>query len=901
MTSNDANRDQPDGPGKSSGAKPSTTATPMMVQYLEIKSDHQDYLLFYRMGDFYELFFDDAVKASAALDIALTKRGKHLGADIPMCGVPVHSAETYLHRLIKKGFRVAVCEQTEDPAEAKKRGPKSVVAREVVRIVTSGTVTEDTLLDARAANYLFAIAEVSGGIGIAWLDLSVGDFWAGAVEMSEVAAELARLDPREVLISDRLYDHPGLEFVLDDYEERLAVLSPASFSSASSVERLQNFFGVATLDSFGSFGRAEISAAGAIIDYVALTQKGQRPRINPLARYETAHTLGIDSATRRNLELTESLGGDRRGGLLHVIDNTVTAAGSRQLAAHLATPLGNAGAVNDRLDAVQFFSDRQSISLSLREMLSGLPDMERCLARIELGRAGPHDLAAVRTGLMRVPEMRELLGKEATFWPDLIGGAVDGLGHHAALVDALDLALAADLPAQRSQGGFIAKGYNAVLDEQLTLRDEGRRLIAGLESRYRADTGINTLKVRHNNVLGYYVEVPPSQGDQMMADPNSQTFIHRQTLASAVRFTTLKLGELESNMSRAAERALAMEQEIFDQLVQEIRAEADGIGQVARTFSLLDIYSSHAELARVRNYCRPVVDESLAFNITGGRHPVVEEALKHGNDTPFVPNDCNLGLDTRLWVLTGPNMAGKSTFLRQNAIIVVMAQIGSFVPAGSAHIGAVDRLFSRVGAADDLARGRSTFMVEMVETSAILNQATERSLVVLDEIGRGTATFDGLSIAWAAIEHLHDVNRSRALFATHYHELTALQERLSALANRTMRVREWEGEVIFLHEVVAGAAEGSYGIQVAKLAGLPDLVIKRAEAVLRELESQELAGLHTRLIDDLPLFSAQGRGGRADAEGPALQAALDEIDPDQLSPKEALEAIYRLKTVKDTT
>lgn len=874
--------------------------TPMMAQYLKIKEEHQEFLLFYRMGDFYELFFEDAMKASAALDIALTKRGKHLGADIPMCGVPVHAAETYLHRLIRKGFRVAVCEQMEDPAEAKKRGAKSVVKREVTRIVTSGTVTEETLLDAKEASYLFSIAEVSGALAIAWLDLSVGEFETGSVKVSEVSAELARLDPREVLVSDRIRDVRGLEAILDDYADRLALLSPQSFASQSAENRLKEFFGVQTLESFGSFTRAEISAAGAVLDYVALTQKGQRPRINPLKRYETSDALGIDSATRRNLELMAGLNGERRAGLLHAIDKTVTSAGSRLLAQHLATPLAAAAPINARLDAVQFFHERHDVAKSLRQILSGLPDIERCLGRIEVGRAGPHDLGAIRTGLTRIPEIRELLQGAETFWPERIEATVEDLGHHAALVDELTEALGADLPVARANGGFVARGYNAVLDEQTMLRDEGRRLIAALESRYRGDTSINTLKVRHNNVLGYYVEVPPSQGDRMMSAPLSETFIHRQTLASAVRFTTVELGELESDMSRASDRALALEQEIFDQLVNDVMAHAETIATAARALASLDLVIALAELAHRQNYVRPEIDDSLAFDIKGGRHPVVEEALSRGNDAPFVPNDCNLGSDTRLWVLTGPNMAGKSTFLRQNAIILVMAQMGSFVPAKAAHMGVVDRLFSRVGASDDLARGRSTFMVEMVETSAILNQATERSFVVLDEIGRGTATFDGLSIAWASIEHLHDVNCSRALFATHYHELTALSERLSNLANRTMAVREWENDVVFLHEVIAGAADRSYGIQVAKLAGLPDLVVRRAEAVLHELESQDLAGAHNRLIDDLPLFSALPESAVETKASSALDEALNEIDPDVLSPREALEAIYRLKSLRDT-
>jgi DNA mismatch repair protein MutS len=874
-------------------------ATPMMAQYLEVKRRHPGALLFYRMGDFFELFFEDAEVAARALDLTLTRRGKHLGADIPMCGVPVHSHEAYLLRLIRAGHRVAICDQLEDPAEAKKRGAKSVVRRDVTRVVTPGTLTEDALLDARRNNHLAALALVQGEAALAWIDMSVGSFLVQRVAgLADLPAALARVAPGELLVADRLLARDDLAAALGDWKPALTPLPAARFDSENGRRRLEALFEVGTLDGFGAFGRAGLAAAGALVDYVELTQKGRMPRLSPPAVRATDGFLEIDPATRRNLEIETTLDGARKGALLDVVDWTLTGAGARQLAADLAGPLRDAAAIDARLDLVAFFVAAGRTRADLRDALRRLPDLERALQRLTLGRGGPRDLAALRDGLGAIPAVRAMLepgGLAAT--PAMLTGTVAALGAHDTLVARLAAALAAELPLAAADGGFVAAGFDPALDELRGLRDDGRRHVAALQARYAAATGIASLKLRHNNVLGYYIEVNAQHGEKLRGDP---AYIHRQTMAGAVRFSTTELGDLEQRIVAAGDRALAREMEHFEALRQDAVAASAEIGAAARALARLDVAAGFAELAAARDWRRPVVDESTAFEIAGGRHPVVEAARLAAGES-FVPNDCRLdaGSGARLWLLTGPNMAGKSTFLRQNALIVVLAQAGSFVPAARARIGLVDRLFSRVGAADDLARGRSTFMVEMVETAAILNRAGARALVILDEIGRGTATYDGLSIAWATIEHLHEANRCRALFATHYHELTALAARLPGLACHTMRVKEWQGDVVFLHEVAPGTADRSYGIHVAQLAGLPKPVVERARAVLATLEKRGQADGVARLAEDLPLFSAVAppRPAAAPAAPSAVEAELRRLAPDELSPREALEALYRLRAL----
>jgi len=879
-------------------------ATPMMVQYLKIKEQHRDCLLFYRMGDFFEMFFDDAVKAAAALDISLTKRGHHNGADIPMCGVPAHSADAYIARLIRAGFKVAICEQMEDPTEAKKRGYKAVVKREVIRVMTAGTLTEEGLLEARSHNYLAALADASGAMALAWLDISTGDFATEVLAAGEgLPSALARLSPGEVLVPERLLQRADLWEALGQWKDRLSPLPSARFDSDNARRRLEALFKVKTLDAFGNFSRAELAAAGTLVDYVDLTQKGRMPRLSPPVQVAGGSVMEIDPATRRNLELVESLSGGRRGTLYSVVDRCVTGAGARLLADRLAAPLTDIAAIERRLDTVAYFLAEDALREDLRAGLKKCPDVERALARLTLGRGGPRDLAALRDGLSAAAVMRgQLAAAGLRPPPENLSAIAQDLGHHDALVDRLDRALAAELPLAARDGGFIARGYAPELDELKTLRDESRRLVAALQGRYVQATGVNSLKIKHNNVLGYFVEVTPLHADKLSADTQ---FIHRQTLANAVRFTTVELRELEQKIASAAEKALAIEMQLFDDLVTEVGGRADAISLTGRALARLDVAAGLAALAGEPGWCRPMIEDTLAFEIKGGRHPVVAAALADSQEGGFVANDCELGAAEEsggaIWLVTGPNMAGKSTFLRQSALIAVLAQAGAFVPAQSARIGIVDRLFSRVGAADDLARGRSTFMVEMVETAAILNRAGRRALVILDEIGRGTATFDGLSIAWATMEHLHEVNRCRALFATHYHELTGLSAKLERLSCHTMRVKEWQGDVVFLHEVGAGTADRSYGIHVAKLAGLPPSALRRAEEVLAILERGEQAGDLARLAEDLPLFAV--KPARTEPRGPAsspVDERLAEILADELTPREALELIYQLKTLADS-
>jgi DNA mismatch repair protein MutS len=877
-----------------------------MAQYIEIKTANPDCLLFYRMGDFYELFFEDAEVASRALGIVLTKRGKHHGQDIPMCGVPVVRADEYLHRLIALGHRVAVCEQLEDPAEARKRGSKSVVRRDVVRLVTPGTLTEDTLLDARRNNYLLAVARARlSSVGeevrfaLAWIDISTGEFRITECERGSLSAEIARLEPGEIVVSDALYSDADLV----PYWRTLPAVTPLTrdvFDSATAERRLTSFFAVATSEAFGTLSRLELTAAAACVTYVERTQLGKRPPLSPPLRESAGATMAIDQATRGNLELVRTLGGERRGSLLEAIDRTVTSAGSRLLAQRLSAPLTDPAAIARRLDAVGAFVEDIAARADTRSRLKAAPDLARALARLAVGRGGPRDLAAIRDGVQAAADLAQALSALKDVPAEIAQAMKSCRRPDASLAAELGRALADELPLIKRDGGFVREGYDAALDETRALRDESRRVIAALQSRYADETGVRGLKIRHNNVLGYFVEVTAQHGEKLMAAPLNATFIHRQTLAGQVRFTTSELGELEAKIASAAERALGLELETFERLSAAVVADTAAIKNCAEALARLDVASALAQLAAERDYARPVVDDGLAFVIDGGRHPVVEQALAR-DGTPFVANACDLSPPPeapagRIWLITGPNMAGKSTFLRQNALIAIMAQMGGFVPAKAAHIGVVDRLFSRVGAADDLARGRSTFMVEMVETAAILNQAGPRALVILDEIGRGTATFDGLSIAWAAVEHLHDVNKCRSLFATHYHELTALSARLNRLHNATVRVKEWKGDVVFLHEVTDGAADRSYGIQVAKLAGLPSSVIERAKVVLAKLEQEDRAA--SKGFEDLPLFATPYIASQQtqDPSNDLLAAAVAALNPDDMSPREAMEALYMLKT-----
>ena len=934
-----------------SAKSPPSPVTPMMAQFMEIKAANPGSLLFYRMGDFYELFFEDAEKASRALGIMLTKRGKHEGNDIPMCGVPVHAADEYLQKLIRLGFRVAVCEQMENPAEAKKRGAKSVVRRDVVRLVTPGTLTEDSLLDASSSNFLTALFWRSGEkkpadqkLAFASLDISTGEFLIHQAQRLDLSGELAGLAPSEIVVPDSQMGDPALAAIAEIIGAALTPVPGAYFSSVNGERDMKQGLGVVDLAGFGHYSRDELAAVGALLKYVELTQIGKKPVLRAPKQAGNESTLIIDAATRTNLELNRTTSGDKAGSLLNTIDRTVTGPGGRALALRLARPLTDPKEISKRLDAVGFFLDQNMLRAKLRKTLRRVPDIARGISRLAFGRGNPRDLGAIRDGSRGAIDLAACVGREGDEEPPAIIEAIFQtlIRSDTPLLGKLEAALADELPALRRDGGFVREGYNADLDLSRRLARESRKVIAELQSTYQENTGVKSLKVRHNNVLGYFVEVTAINAPALTKEPHSDIFIHRQTLANSVRFTTTELSEIEQKIVTAADRALALEDEIFGELESAVLASEEQLTATAGALAELDLYCALAELAEYENYTRPVLDNSKIFDIRGGRHPVVEQAQKKLQEGEFIENDCVLGhaasdgknaatkainngagpedqsfdqsgsaasnlypsgfddgRAARIWLLTGPNMAGKSTFLRQNALIAILAQMGSYVPARFAHIGVLDRLFSRVGASDDLARGRSTFMVEMIETAAILNQASDRSFVILDEIGRGTATFDGLSIAWATVEYLHENSKCRALFATHYHELTALTSSLPGLANATVEVKEWQGEIIFMHKVVPGAADKSYGIQVAKLAGLPGEVISRASQVLSLLEESDRKISTENIIDDLPLFAALRPEAPRSASSSAsiLQSELNGINPDELSPKEALDILFRLKSI----
>lgn len=878
-------------------------ATPVMAQFFETKARQPDALVFFRMGDFYELFFEDAEKAAATLGITLTARGNHGGQPIPMCGVPVHAAEAYLAKLIRAGFKVAVCEQMEDPAEAKKRGSKSVVRRDVVRVVTPGTLTEDGLLDARGANRLAALAVRAGAAAVAAVELSTGEVECWAVARDSLASALAALGPSEILVPDRLFADEGLNAALRAAGGVVQPMPSALSEPAAAEARLKRLYGVETLDGFGTLTGAEVSALGLIAAHLETTQAGKLPALTAPRRAGEADVMAIDPATRASLEIERSLSGARDGALLGAIDRTITAPGARLLAARLARPLLDPEAIGARLDAIDWFLEHRSHRQRLREALRGLGDMARALSRLALGRGGPRDLGCLRDGLGVGAQIAALFeGAAGPLEPAppaeiLTAAAALDSGRHPRLAEfrrLLDEGLGPDLPLQARDGGFVAPGVRPELDQARALRDDSRRVILALEQRLAAESGV-ALKIRHNAVLGYFVETTAKAAEPLMTAPLNATFIHRQTLANQVRFTTVELAELDARIAQAAERALAIELATFEAWREVARETAAEIQAAAEGAARLDVAAGQAEWAQDAGATRPILDRSTAFEAEGARHPVVEAAVRKAGEA-FTPNDCRLDgagvAGARLALVTGPNMAGKSTFLRQNALLAVLAQAGCYVPARRLRLGVVDRLFSRVGAGDDLARGRSTFMAEMVETAAILTQATPRSLVILDEIGRGTATYDGLAIAWACAEALHEVNRCRGLFATHYHELAVLEDRLAFVANLSLKAKEWNGDLIFLHEAGPGPADRSYGVQVAKLAGVPPAVVARARDVLERLEREAGAPAH---LDDLPLFAAVAEPAQASFGPSKVEAALAELDPDSMSPREAMDALYRLK------
>lgn len=867
---------------------PDIRKTPMALQYFSIKEQYPDCLLFYRMGDFYELFFEDAQIASPILNIVLTDKNRNKpGGEMPMCGVPFHAYESYLVKLVKAGYKVAICEQLEDPAEARKRGSKSMVRRDVVRVITAGTLTEDALLAADKHNYLAALTPSAHGVSLAWADISTGDFYVQSVDRSLLPSVLARLEPSEILISGELPEtHPDLVYHL----EGLTEIPAMDFLYTTHAALLDPLLG--DKDSANSFDNAERAAAGALLNYLNETQKGILPKLKRLEKIHAERFMEIDPSTRRSLELTQSLSDDRNGrSLLSVMNRTVTGAGGRLLGDWLSAPVTDIPTIEDRLNGVTFFVQNRESRTQIRQALKSVADIERSLSRLSVGRGGPKDVIAIATTLEQIPRIR--MNARGDFSPESLDRCLLRLGEHSGLLHRITTCIQPDPPALTRDGHFVCPGYSPNLDDLRNMRENAKQKLAAMQASYVEQTGINNLKISFNNLSGYFVEVPAKTAETIFAHPE-WGFIHRQTMMNVVRFITPELSTLAGRIINADTEALKLELEIFEELRQHILSQADSLFRAAQALAELDVITTLALLAEENRWVRPTLTTELDFDIRGGRHPVVEDALKSEN-TAFIANDCSLGAeDNRLWLLTGPNMAGKSTFLRQNALMAVMAQMGSYVPADDATIGIVDKIFSRVGASDDLARGRSTFMVEMVEVATILKEATPKSLVILDEVGRGTATFDGLSIAWAVVEYLRQSNKCRGLFATHYHELTALANRLTGVTLHTMRVKEWQGDIVFLHEVGPGATDRSYGIHVAKLAGLPQIVLDRATAVLNQLEDKKRD--QKPLFDDLPLFSAAVQPSISRPS--AWESALDSADADRMTPREALDFVYYLKKLK---
>jgi len=844
--------------------------TPVMQQYLRIKAEHPELLLFYRMGDFYELFYEDARKAAKLLDITLTARGKSAGESIPMAGVPYHAAEGYLAKLVRAGESVALCEQIGDPATSK--GP---VERQVVRVITPGTLTDDALLDARRDNLVAAVCRGPHGLGLAWLDLSAGRFCLTEIAgTTDLDAELARLGVAELLVEETLQ--------LDSLDtERNGALArhpmpPWHFDAETATRLLCEQFGTRDLAGFGCADLTDgLRAAGCLLQYVRDTQRSALPHVRSIVAERHSEALQVDAASRRNLELETSLGGDASASLAAVLDHCGTTMGSRLLRRWLNRPLRDQDVLRRRYQALDSLRDTNADAL--HEVLRDIGDLERILSRIALGSARPRDLAQLRTATGLVPEIdRHLATLDSPLLHDLRGR----LGDHRATHDLLARALIEQPPQLIRDGGVLAPGYDATLDELRDISENADRYLTDLEARERARTGLPSLKVGYNRVHGYYIELSRGQAAQAPDD-----YQRRQTLKGAERYITPELKDFEGKVLSARDRSLAREKELYGELLQTLGESLPELRELAAAIAELDVLATLAERSRALNYCRPELRDASGLHIRGGRHPVVEQLMK----TPFVANDLDLHDDRRLLVITGPNMGGKSTYMRQAALIALLAHIGSFVPAESATFGPLDRIFTRIGAADDLAGGRSTFMVEMTETANILHNATAHSLVLMDEIGRGTSTFDGLSLAWAAAHHIAEKVRAFTLFATHYFELTALAGELPACANVHLDATEHGDRLVFLHAVKDGPASQSYGLQVAALAGVPHAVINRARRYLQRLETESAAHRNARTPQrELDLVAP-------DAEPDALREALAAIDPDTLTPKQALDALYALK------
>ncbi|MFN7039372.1 MAG: DNA mismatch repair protein MutS [Alphaproteobacteria bacterium] len=872
--------------------------TPMMSQYQDIKKQYLDCLLFYRLGDFYELFFEDAIIASKILDITLTKRGKHDSQNIPMCGIPFHASDLYIPKLIKANYKIAICEQLETPEEAKKRGYKAVVKREVVRIITPGTITEENLLDGKLSNYLCSITKIENQYGISWLDISTGEFSYCSSLESSLVFDISRIDPREILISDSLYNTSNIYDILNDYHSKITTHVTSFFDYKRAELKLKSYYKINTLEGFDHFTKAEIAACGSILEYVSLTQKNNIPHLAIPKKLKSHCYMTLDPATKRSLEINSTVYGEKSGSLVSILDKTLTNAGARLLNHFLAYPLIDPSAINNRLNKVEFFIENENLRDKIIEVLKNISDIERATLRLIMGRGGPRDLNIIKTGLANSFIIAELFEYSGIELPNEILELTTNLVGHNALIKELEEAVKDEVSLFARDGNFIRPSFHPKLQELVDLQNNFQLRLENLRDTYRQETGISNLKIEQNNVIGYYIEISPQQSSKIQ----DNKFIHRQTLITGIRYTTLELKNLETSLINGRELISRIELQIFNELVSHIDEVKDKIFLTIFSIANIDVAINFSKLALEMNYSRPIIDNSLNFNIENGRHPVVEANFLKLNSSQFISNNCNLNENKNIWLLTGPNMAGKSTFLRQNALITIMAQIGSFVPASYAHIGVVDRVFSRVGAADDLAHGKSTFMVEMVETAVILNQATQKSLLILDEIGRGTSTYDGVSIAWSCLEYIHNKIKARTIFATHYHELTSLTKYLTSLVCYSMKIKEWDNKIVFLHEVNKGSVDKSYGIHVAKIAGLPDIVIKKAEEILNLLESSGEVNQKLKFSNDLPLFVSSMNTNPSiknnnPNENTILINELKKINVNNLTPMQALQILHKLKSL----
>lgn len=867
----------------------STGATPVMAQWFSLKDQFPDALLFFRMGDFFELFFNDAEAAANALDIALTARGNHGGQPIPMCGVPVGTASNYLARLIKKGFKVAVAEQTESPANRPK-GQKGPLSRDVVRLITPGTLTEDELLQAGQENYVLSIVfsakHKTTKLGVAWIDISTGFFETSSINSSKLNDLLGRINPSEIICSK--------DIQLNDYENRRTILRDTHTLKTAEKE-LSSLFNVNTFDALGNFNDEEIIAGYELVHYIQKTQAGKLPQLSRPQSQQYETILAIDPATRNSLDILQNSDGDQKFTLFSSVSYTVTAPGARMLANWLSAPLTQIKYIQTRQEGWIYLQQDALLLTTLRKTLKGAPDIARALSRLSLGRGQPRDLASIRNGLeigRNIAEVLKQFEKETGRSCSLIQNTSEYLLYGEELLLSLRAALEENPPLKLEEGFIIKAGYNDELDAYRRLRDNSRQVIASLQEDYKNKYNISTLKIKHHTQLGHIIEVSNTAGNKIQNHPD---LILRQGTANLSRFTTIELNELSGKILEANTLAAEKEKQLFTELIHKTLQEST-LPLLAKSIAIIDVLQSCATLYSKHHWCIPTLTDDTSFELINCRHPVVEAALQH--KTTFTPNSCNLSKNNKIMLLTGPNMAGKSTFLRQVALSVILAQAGLPVPASEAKIGIVDHLFSRVGASDDLAHGRSTFMVEMTESASILNQAGPRSLVVIDEIGRGTSTLDGMAIAWSMLETLHNTIQCRTIFATHFHELVQSTQHLKSCKPFTMKVQEWKGSIIFQYEVIPGAAEHSWGIHVAQLAGVPLPTLKRAQQLLQNLETQYNDPQITLPLSS-PFIEQTPTNQSLPYQYEEITEILKMIDPDELTPKKSLNILYKLKKLID--